>query len=64
VTQVVKRLPRKREALSTTKKKKALCKPNVVSHACNPDTGETEAGGSRISGKPELHRETLSQKKK
>jgi hypothetical protein len=33
----------------------------AVAQACS---GETEAGGSRVQGQPELHSETLSEKKK
>jgi hypothetical protein len=48
--------------------------PGVMAHAFNPSTQEAEAGGflssrpawstERVPGQPELHRETLSWKKK
>jgi hypothetical protein len=36
-----------------------------VVHTCNPSTQEAEgAAGLRVQGQPELHSQTLSQKKK
>jgi hypothetical protein len=35
----------------------------MAARACNPSTGDVEAGGSEVQGQPGLHK-TLSQKKK
>jgi hypothetical protein len=38
-------------------------KPCMVAHVYNPSTGEAEAGGQGISGRPGLHIEICLQKK-
>jgi hypothetical protein len=45
-------------------KKNVLFNLSVVVHNYNPRTQTAEAGGLRGYGQPELHSETLSQKKK
>jgi hypothetical protein len=35
----------------------------MVSHNCNPRTGEMEAGGWWVQGQPELNSEPFSEKK-
>jgi hypothetical protein len=49
-----------------TKKKtlKILETDGCCGHACHLSTQEAEAGGSQVQCQPELHRETVSQKKK
>jgi hypothetical protein len=37
---------------------------DMVAHACNPTSPETDAGRFRVQGQPGLHKKTLSQKKK
>jgi hypothetical protein len=37
---------------------------NMVVHTCNLSTGKAEAGVQQVQSQPELHSETLPQKKK
>jgi hypothetical protein len=34
-----------------------LDKPGIAVHVCNYSTGESEAGGSKVKGHPQLHSE-------
>jgi hypothetical protein len=45
------------------KRKEESDKTGTVTHICNPNTWEAEAGGWRIQGQPGLHGETLSEGK-
>lgn len=35
----------------------------VMEHVCNPSIHESEAGGSKVQGHPELYSKTLSQQR-
>jgi hypothetical protein len=43
---------------------KVITELGGVVHACNPSTGDAEAGGSGVQGQPGLNNEILSQKTK
>jgi hypothetical protein len=61
MAQVVEHLPSKTEALgsnsTTAKKKKSLCKPDMVVHFCNPSyLGGRNQGGSWLKTRPNLNK--------